>query len=146
VTVSRFKKHPVPKVFRWSFDGAFAKQQADRPIGRDSQTQPAAWPTGRTAPPAAWTKPLTDPCGRGAHLAVRASEAPQRPLRSRSASGGASHRLPRRCRVNCGCCSYAVREDYQHRVSRRSTSKILVFYSHPTVPFERYIEPWSVCF
>jgi hypothetical protein len=123
VTASRFKKHPVPKVFRWNFDGAFAKQQADRPIGRDSQTQPAAWPTGRTAPPAAWTKPLTDPCGRGALLAVRASEAPQRPLRSRSASGGASHRLPRRCRVNCGCCSYKVRApNYTGRGGRHSES------------------------
>jgi hypothetical protein len=121
----RFKVQETPgsRGFRWSFDRAFEKQQADRPTGRNSQTQPAAWPTGRTAPPAAWTKPLNDPCGRGALLAVRASEAPQRPLRSRSASSGASHRLPRTCRVNYGCCSYKVRApNYTGRGGRHSES------------------------
>jgi hypothetical protein len=44
-------------------------------------------------------------------------------MRSRSVSGGASHPLPRTCRVNCGCCLYKVRApNYTGRGGRLSES------------------------
>ena len=73
ITEYYVKQYRVPPESSEGFSWTILEAGADRPTGLNSQTQPAAGPTGRATPPAAWMKPLNGPCGRGALLAARAS-------------------------------------------------------------------------